>query len=67
MGQAEKLMVFDYNFAKTMKNVHGQLEHTENSKTFEKIKELYYEIDKQIVEWLLKHCTVFLNHCYNNT
>ncbi len=50
-----------------MEKFHEQLEQKENSKMFAKIKQLYYKINKQIVESLLKLCSVCLNHCCSNT
>lgn len=67
VGQPKRLVVCNYNAAETIGKVHAQLEHAENLKTFAKIKQLYYEISKQMVEWLLKHCVVCLNHCCSNT
>ncbi len=67
VGQAESLMVFDYNFTEIIEKVHGQLEHEGNSKTLAKIKNLHYGINKQMVEWFLKRCSVCLNHCNSNT
>ncbi len=67
VGQPERLVVCDYNAAELIKKVHAQLEHAGNSKTFAKIKQLYYGINKQMVEWLLKRCAVCLNHRRSNT
>ena len=60
------MVVQDYIAAKMIEKRHTQFEHMENLKTFAKIKQLYYEINKQIVEWLLKCCVVCLNHCWSN-
>lgn len=67
VGQPERLVECDYNAVETIEKVHAQFEHVGNSKTFAKIKQLYYRINKQIVEWLLKRCAVCLNHCRSNT
>ena len=54
LGQAESRMVFDYNFAKIIEKVYRQHEYAGNSKTFAKIKQFYYGMKKQMVEYLLK-------------
>lgn len=65
--QPGRLVVCDYNAAEITEKVHGQFEHAGNSKTFAKIIQLYYGINKQMFEWLLKRCAVFLNHRQSNT
>ena len=67
VGPAESLMVFDYNFTEIIGKVHRQFEHEGNSKTLAKIKNLHYEINKQMVEWFLRRCSVCLNHRNSNT
>ena len=59
--------MYDYNAVDIIEKVYAQLEHAGNSKTFAKIKQFYYGINKQMVEWLLKRCAVCLNHCRSNT
>lgn len=49
-----------------IEKIYAQLEHAENLKIFAKIKQFYYGINKQIIEWLLKRCTIYLNHCCSN-
>ena len=64
--QPEKLVVCDYNTTEMIEKVYAQLEYAGNLKTFTKIKQLYYGINKQIVEWLLKRYTVCFNYCWSN-
>ncbi len=66
-GQPDRLVLCDYNPAETIGKVNAQFEHTRNSKTFAKIKQLYYRINKEMVESLLKSCAVCLNHRNSNT
>lgn len=44
--QPKRLVVYDYNAVKTIEKIHAQLEYMRNSKTFAKIKQLYYKINK---------------------
>ncbi len=46
VGQPERLVVCDYNTAERIEKIHAQLEHTGSLKTFAKIKQLYYGINK---------------------
>ena len=55
VGQPERLVVCDYNAAETIEKVHAQLEHAGNSKTFTKIKQLYYETTSK---WLNGYLSV---------
>ena len=61
-GHFERLVVCDYNAAEIIEKVHA-LEHAGYSKTFAKIKHFYYEINKQMFQWLLERCAACLNRC----
>ena len=50
-----------------IKKIHCELEYARNNKTFRKVNEFYYGINKVMEEWYLKRCAVFLNHRKSNT
>ena len=66
-GQLEQSVVCDYDAADVIEKVHCELEHAGNNKTFQKVNELYYGVNKVMVEWFLKRCAVCLNHRKSNT
>ena len=66
-GQQERSVVCDYNAADVIEKVHCELGHAGNNKTFQKVNELYYGVNKVMVEWFLKRCAVCLNHQKSNT
>ncbi len=67
VAQPERCVVCDYSAVKIIEKVYAQLEHSGNLKTFAKIKQFYYGIKKEMVEWLLKRYAVCLNHRQSNT
>lgn len=66
-GQRERQVVCDYDAADVIERIHCELEHAGNNKTFQKVNELYYGVNKVMVEWFLKRCAVCLNHRKSNT
>lgn len=65
--QQKQRVVFDYDAANMIKKIHCKLEHAGNHKTFQKVNELCYGVNKVMVEWYLKRCAICLNHRKSNT